>query len=252
MTEGLIFQAVQLRYGRREVLQDVSLQVAPGTVVGLVGPNGVGKTSLARIAAGFTLPSGGHAAMAGLPPRAFRRLHGIGYAPEELPRVAHWTVGTLLSLRAAGTPGGEARGGEAREGRVHGAGGQAGSPHAGEFAHQVVRTLGLEGLLDGRVTRLSKGQWRLVVAAYAAIACPRLLILDEPDSGLDPGALDRLARLVALARSAGAVVLMLSHQLVELERSCDRVLFIRGGRIVAEEPGGSGVSLKTRYAEIFP
>jgi len=227
MTNGLVFDNVSLRFGSRPVLQDVSLRAGPGEVVGLVGPNGAGKTSIARVAAGFTQVSGGLATMDGTDPRTFRVHRGIGYAPEELPRVGSWTVRSLLAMRT---------------GRL---------PSPGEHGAEVIRTLGLQDQLATRVTRLSKGQWRLVLLAYAALDRPRLLILDEPDSGLDPGALNRLAHLIELARASGCVVLVLSHQLFELERSCDRALFVREGRVVAEESGRNGVSLRTRYLEVF-
>lgn len=226
---GLQFDAVHLRYGRHHALHNVTLHARPGTVVGLVGPNGAGKTSIARIATGFTRPTEGTVTIAELPARDYRLRHGIGYAPEELPRAGSCSVRALLAVRMR----------------------DAVERHA-PFADRVFRTLAVTPLLDKRITTLSKGQWRAVLIAYAVMARPGLVVLDEPDAGLDPGALDRLAELVAIVRDAGAVVLLLSHQLFEIERTCDRVLFVRHGRIVAEENAGSGGAyLRDRYKEAF-
>ncbi|HSJ23929.1 MAG TPA: ABC transporter ATP-binding protein [Longimicrobiales bacterium] len=228
MTDGLRFRDVSLTYGSRTVLEGVSLHVAPGRVTGLVGPNGAGKTSIARLATGFTLPTAGQVTMDGLQARVSRMRRGVGYAPEELPRPGFGKVRALLDLRPAETA------------------------DQAAFAESVLQTLRVSELLDTPLTALSKGQWRVVLLAYAAQVCPRLLVLDEPESGLDPGALDRLAALVALARDAGAAVLLLSHQLYEVERTCDRVLFVRAGTIAAEEPAGvGGAALRHRYSEIF-
>jgi ABC-type multidrug transport system ATPase subunit len=228
MTPGLRLESVGLRYGRVEALRAVSFSAAAGEVVGLVGPNGAGKTSMARVAAGFTLPSTGSATMNGLDARTYRLRHGIGYAPEDLPRPGSWRVRTLLGMRGS-------------------AGGDGARNHA-----RMLDALAVVPLLDRSVRTLSKGQWRAVLLAYAALGDSRLLVLDEPDSGLDPGALDRLRGFVEILRETGAVVLILSHQLFELERTCDRVLFVRSGEIVAEEPAPSGGSfLRQRYREVF-
>jgi ABC-type multidrug transport system ATPase subunit len=228
MTPGLRLDSVGLRYDRTEALRAVSFSAAAGEVVGLVGPNGAGKTSMARVAAGFTRPTAGSATMDGLDARTYRLRHGVGYAPEELPRPGSWRVRTLLHMRGS-------------------AGGDAARNHA-----CVLDALAVVPLLDRSVRTLSKGQWRAVLLAYAALAASRLLVLDEPDSGLDPGALDRLRGFVEILRETGAVVLILSHQLFELERTCDRVLFVRSGEIVAEEAApSSGSFLRQRYREVF-
>jgi ABC-2 type transport system ATP-binding protein len=228
MKSGLRFEDVFLRYGRQEILRGVSMEVSPGDVVGLVGPNGAGKTTMARLATGFTLPTAGSVTVDGIPARAHRLRHGVGYSPEELPRAGGFTVGTLLELRPP-----------------HDAAGAA-------WRNRVLETLALEPLLSRRIPSLSKGQWRTALLAYAAIARPDLVVLDEPEAGLDPGALDRLAGLITLLRETGALVLILSHQLFEIERSCDRVLFVRQGTIAAEEQAGSGGAfLRQRYMEVF-
>jgi ABC-type multidrug transport system ATPase subunit len=240
MTSGLRLHGVCLRYGNTDVLRDVSFSAAPGAVVGLVGPNGAGKSSLARVATGFTLPHSGTATMNGLDARTYRLRHGIGYAPEELPRPGSWRVRTLFTMR--GGAGGEGAGSDSETRARSGASTRA----------RMLETLCIEPLLDRSVHTLSKGQWRAVLLAYAALGESRLIVLDEPDSGLDPGALDRLGAYVEILRGTGAVVLVLSHQLFELERTCDRVAFVRAGRIVSEEPArAGGASLRQRYREVF-
>jgi ABC-type multidrug transport system ATPase subunit len=229
MTHELQFSNVQMKYGRRVAVSLRELRVPGGQAVGLVGPNGAGKTSIARLATGFRVPNAGSVTVSGMPARDYRRKHGIGYVPEELPRVGRCTVRQLLQLRLAGP-----------DGLSNGA------------ARKVIETLRVRDLLERRVTELSKGQWRAALLAYATLSASGLIVLDEPEAGLDPIALDRLAELVALVRSAGSIVVSLSHQLFEVERTCDRVLFIRDGSIVAEEPAvNGGAFLRERYKEVF-
>lgn len=229
MSASLEFRAVDLRYGRNAALHGVELTVRAGETVGLIGPNGAGKTSIAKLATGFTLPTRGTVEVCGMAARLYRRRHGVGYAPEDLPRPWSCRVRQLLAMRAA-------------------------DGHAGtaSFDQAVLDTLGIGPLLERPIHTLSKGQWRAVLIAWAMLTCPALVVLDEPDSGLDPGALDRLVALLELARGAGMTVLVLSHQLFEVERTCGRVLFVNQGEIVAEEkPGAGGDFLRQRYREVF-
>ncbi|HUF49570.1 MAG TPA: ABC transporter ATP-binding protein [Longimicrobiales bacterium] len=229
MSVELRLENVHLRYGRSTALRDVNLVAGAGEAVGLVGPNGAGKTSIARLATGFTLPTRGLVTVGGMAARDYRLRHGVGYAPEELPRGWSCRVRALLAVRAFDV-----------------------TPPAADFRDAVLRTLGVDALLDKRLPALSKGQWRAVLIAYALLARPGLAVLDEPDAGLDPGALDRLAELLAFVRQAGMTVLLLSHQLFEIERTCKRVLFVRDGTIVAEETAAAGGGfLRQRYKEVF-
>lgn len=229
MSAAIDLTDVHLRYGREQALTGVQMTVAAGEIVGLVGPNGAGKTSIARLVTGFALPTQGAVQVDGLTAHSYRRLHGVGYAPEELPRVLPCRVRALLELRERDV-----------------------APQGRSFSDSVLRIMGVPPLLDKRIPTLSKGQWRAVLIAYALLARPGLAVLDEPDAGLDPGALERLAELLAFVREGGVTVLLLSHQLFEIERTCDRVLFVRDGSIVAEEAAAAGGGyLRQRYREVF-
>jgi ABC-type multidrug transport system ATPase subunit len=131
----------------------------------------------------------------------WRRAHGVGYCPEELPRPWRSSVRQLLELTA-----------------------DSDEP---SWPEEVLSATGVRQLLPKPLTALSKGQWRSVLLTYAALASRDLVILDEPDSGLDPGALDRLQATLSLLRSRGASVIVLSHQLKELEIGCDRCVHRR-------------------------
>lgn len=209
--EFAVFDHATKRYGGHVALSDCSLAIREGEVLGIAGSNGAGKSTMAKLLMGFTLPSSGTVTVTGGPPVQRRRVHGIGYAPEEASRPWRVTLRELLGIRrvpksAAMTP------------------------------EHVVDVLGLQPLLDKRIDRLSKGQWRMCLIAYAVVGSSSLLVLDEPDSGLDPTALDRLQAIVSESVSNGSTVVMLSHNLDELERACDRIMVIHGSKVAGSFP----------------
>jgi ABC-2 type transport system ATP-binding protein len=230
MTEEpwILAKGIGKRYGKFEAIPPgCSFALKPGEVVGLAGPNGAGKTTLARILCGFTPPTAGAVSLDGLSAVVFRERFGVGYLPEELPRPWECTVGQFLGLRAD-------------------AGGT-------ERTSSILDMLGISEGDPRRIPTLSKGQWRLALAAYSTLAPSRLMVLDEPDSGLDPHGLDRVRRLVDFCSESGATVMVSSHHLYELEAVCHRVLFIARGSIIAEEARDQyqSVGLRERYRQIL-
>jgi ABC-type multidrug transport system ATPase subunit len=215
MDEPLIqVRSLGFAYGRTPVLHDLNLTLCGGTVVGVVGPNGAGKSTFARLLCGLRHPRGGTVTVGGRSAYSHRLVEGVGYQPEELPRPWRCTVRRLLALRAEA-----------------------------EAVDDMAMQLGLEWHLDRRLTVLSKGQWRLALIAYAALAGGVLSLFDEPDAGLDPDALDRFAAVARSIARAGKTVVVLSHQLAEIERLADVVIFFRDGRIVHRvATSDSGVS----------
>jgi len=212
----LALRGIVRTFGRRRAVAGVSLEVAAGEAVLLVGRNGAGKTTLLRIAAGFLDPDQGEVivdgiAMARQRARAQARL---GYLPEHAPAPGELTVRDHLYLRA-------------RQKRV------AGARAAVDAA--IDRAVALAGLGDTvrqPIATLSKGFRQRVGLADALLGDPPLVILDEPTSGMDPIQVVQLRdHLVAAARDRA--VLVSSHAVSDLEALASRVAVLRDGALVA-------------------
>jgi ABC-2 type transport system ATP-binding protein len=199
------------RYGGTVALAGVDLEVQPGELVGLLGPNGAGKSTLVKIACGLVRASAGDAQVAGEPAGSAAARATIGYLAE-LFRFPEWLrADELLTLhqRLAGSEGGP---GERRE---------------------LLALVGLADATDTKVGAMSKGMQQRLGIAQALVGAPRLLMLDEPTSALDPVGRRIVRDLLLELKSRGVAVLLNSHLLSEIERVCDRVAILVGGRIVA-------------------
>jgi ABC-2 type transport system ATP-binding protein len=199
------------RYGSTVALAGVDLEVQPGELVGLLGPNGAGKSTLVKIACGLVRASAGDAQVAGEPAGSAAARATIGYLAE-LFRFPEWLrADELLTLhqRLAGSEGGP---GERRE---------------------LLALVGLADATDTKVGAMSKGMQQRLGIAQALVGAPRLLMLDEPTSALDPVGRRIVRDLLLELKSRGVAVLLNSHLLSEIERVCDRVAILVGGRIVA-------------------
>jgi ABC-2 type transport system ATP-binding protein len=199
------------RYGATVALAGVDLEVQPGELVGLLGPNGAGKSTLVKIACGLVRASAGDAQVAGEPAGSAAARATIGYLAE-LFRFPEWLrADELLTLhqRLAGSEGGP---GERRE---------------------LLELVGLADATDTKVGAMSKGMQQRLGIAQALVGAPRLLMLDEPTSALDPVGRRIVRDLLLELKSRGVAVLLNSHLLSEIERVCDRVAILVGGRIVA-------------------
>jgi ABC-2 type transport system ATP-binding protein len=199
------------RYGGTVALGGVDLEVQPGELVGLLGPNGAGKSTLVKIACGLVRPTAGEAQVAGEPAGSPAARATIGYLAE-LFRFPDWLrADELLTLhqRLAGSAGGSA---ERRE---------------------LLELVGLGDAAGTRVAAMSKGMQQRLGIAQALVGTPRLLMLDEPSSALDPVGRRIVRDLLLELKRRGVAVLLNSHLLSEVERVCDRVAILVGGRIVA-------------------
>ena len=198
----------------------LDLDVPAGSVFGLLGPNGAGKTTTLRLITGLAHPTAGVVAIDGRPVSAgadggLAARRGIGVLDQD-PRYYGWMSGRELVELA---------------GRLQGLGGADARARATE-------TLGLVGLADAarrRVAGYSGGMRQRLGIAQALVARPRLLILDEPVSSLDPEGRRDLLVLIAELR-ASATVLFSTHVLADIERICDRVGILDHGRLVTEGP----------------
>lgn len=211
------FEGLGKRYGRRQAIDDVSFEVNEREIVGLLGPNGSGKTTILRVLTGYLRPSAGTVRIDGFD--VVRDGHEararVGYVPENAPLYGHMRVNEFLDFmgRLRGLPRPALRRGiESARGR-----------------------LALEAVGDVVIGRLSRGYRQRVSIAQAVLHEPKLLVLDEPTNGLDPRQIIELRGLLrTLAQDCA--VLVTSHILSEMERIADRVAILLDGRLLTVHP----------------
>jgi len=213
--EGLVVdvRGVTKRFGARTVLEDVDLRVPRGCAFGFLGPNGAGKTTLIRVLLGLVPASAGEMRLLGHPLPAERpaALARVGAIVEE-PRF-HAHLSGRENLLVAAAP----RGAEA-EGRIDAA----------------LARVGLAGRARDRVGGYSMGMRQRLGIARCLLVDPELLILDEPMNGLDPAGILEMRGLIRSFVEEGRTVLLSSHLLDEVERTCDGVAIIDRGRIITQ------------------
>ncbi len=201
------------RRGKR-ALADVSLEVGPGELFGLLGPNGAGKTTAVKILLGLTRPTAGMAFLQGRDasdPESRRR---VGYLPE-----GHRFPGYLTAratLRIFGTMSGVPGGALARR------------------IPELLARVKLDGWADARVKTFSKGMTQRLGLAAALVHDPEVLLLDEPTDGVDPVGRREIRDLLREEAGRGRAILLNSHLLSEVERTCDRVAVLRDGHVAAQ------------------
>lgn len=183
-------------------LNGVNLELGTG-ITGVVGLNGVGKSTLLGILLGALEPTAGSVLIDGMPPNVYRATHGVGYVAEGTRFEGHLRVVEFLDGLAE------------------------------LCSAPVYETFGTESLADRRLDQLSQGQRRRVEIAAALIGGVALLLLDEPTNGLDPIALRELREILLSLRRPGVSVIISSHHLDELERIVDRVVLMTRGAIDA-------------------
>ncbi|MCE9577094.1 MAG: ATP-binding cassette domain-containing protein [Deltaproteobacteria bacterium] len=210
----LVVHKVGVRRAGRRVLSGLSLSVEAGEIIGIVGPNGTGKSTLLAIIAGALPPDDGAVLIDGHavwgPQRERRKARGLlGYVPEAADPPGHLIGDEVLALVAA------VKGSE-------------------PLAPAVRTRLGIDPIAAVRIDRMSLGQRRRTCLAAALVGAPALLVLDEPDNGLDPAGAILLADLIREQASAGVAVVLASHD--------DALLEAIGARRVPLGPSGVSVS----------
>lgn len=213
-------------YGRRQALDGVSFEIHERELLGLLGPNGSGKTTILRILTGYLRPTAGTIRVDGLD--VVRNGHEararIGYVQENAPLYDHMRVNEFLAFM----------------GRLRG----LTRPALHRGIESARGRLALEAVGDVVIGRLSRGYRQRVSIAQAVLHEPKLLVLDEPTNGLDPRQIIELRGLLrTLAQDCA--VLVTSHSLAEMERIADRVAILLDGRLLMvhsldhREPGAS-------------
>jgi len=212
-------QSLTKYYGTTKALDNVSFEINTGEVVGFLGPNGAGKTTTMKILTCFLPPSSGKAEINGLDimGNSLAVRQKIGYLPELNPLYNDMNVldfikfsGTLYGIK-----------GKELESRL-------------KF---VTEACGLTKVRHKDIDELSKGYRQRVGLAQALVHDPEVLILDEPTSGLDPNQIIEIRNLIKSISSTKTVILS-THILSEVQASCDRVIIINNGRIVADGKTG--------------
>lgn len=222
---SLAFQDIRFTYpaNGRPVFQQLSLEIAPGTVTAILGPNGAGKTTLLHLALGWLKPQAGHVALRGRPLASYSRGElgrELGLVPQsehtafEYSLLEYVLLGRAPYLKPLEMPGAE-------DTRV---------------ALDALARVGLAGWAERSIARVSGGERQLVLIARALAQQPRFLLLDEPTSHLDLG---NKARLVALLRdlvNQGVTILFTTHEPEVAAGLATHLVLMRGGQVLQAGP----------------
>jgi ABC-2 type transport system ATP-binding protein len=200
---------------QQEVLKGVDLDVAPGEVVGLIGPNGAGKTTLMSCMLGFLHPDDGEVTIEGRANDDLEIRRRTGFVPERMNFSRALTGRAFLRYMAL----------------------LAGVSRADVDARvaAMLDRLDIATAAEKRLSQYSRGMLQRIGMCQALIHEPSYVFLDEPTSGLDPNGVVLVRDLIAEQKARGAAVLLNSHQLAEVEKVCDRVLFLGAGVITHDE-----------------
>ncbi|MFF2510906.1 ABC transporter ATP-binding protein [Streptomyces sp. NPDC058086] len=208
--------ALRKSYGGRPVVDGVSFAVEEGEIFGILGPNGAGKTTTVECVEGLRIPDGGRVRVTGLDPVADHEqvARVLGAQLQESELQAKLTVREALELYASFYP------------------------HPADWKPLAER-LGLTAKLTTRFAKLSGGQKQRLFIALALIGNPRVVVLDELTTGLDPRARRDTWQLIEDVRASGVTVLLVTHFMEEAQRLCDRIAVIDKGRVAAlDTPSG--------------
>ena len=197
-------------------LSQLDLTVHEGEVFGYLGPNGAGKTTTLKLLMGLLRPTSGEARILGRPPGDVRIQQQVGFLPEQPNFYEYLTGRELLNFY----------------GQLLG----LDRPTRRERVERLARKVRIESALDLQLRKYSKGMLQRIGLAQALLNDPRLVLLDEPLSGLDPIGRREVRDLLLRLKSEGRTVFFSSHIIPDVEVVCDRVGILVGGRMVAQGP----------------
>ncbi len=211
----LVVEGISKRYSRKLAVDDVSFTITRGEVVGFVGPNGAGKSTVMKVICGLVRPDSGSVSLDSIQlakePAAFLSQVGAMLdGPGRYPSLTAWQhLAYLTRMRGCFDP---------------------------AVIESTLLMVGLEPRSRKRARHFSSGMKQRLGIAMAIVHSPRLLILDEPMNGIDPAGIVELRGLIrSFSRDAGVTIFISSHILSEIEQVCDRVLFLRSGKLVREK-----------------
>jgi len=216
-------QDVRKAYDTKVAVHGLSLKIEPGTMFGLLGPNGSGKTSSIRMMIGITVPDSGVVSLFNQP---FNRklLHRVGYLPEERGLYKKMNVMDQLIFF----------------GQLHG----LDAATASKRAHLWCERMEITEAIPKKTEELSKGMQQKIQFIAALLHKPELIIMDEPFSGLDPVNATLLMNTLLDLRKEGHAVLFSTHRMDQVEKLCDEIALIHNGHVVLS---GGMREVKSRY-----
>ncbi len=202
-----------------KALDRVCLRIAQGEFVGLLGPNGAGKTTLIQILAGLIRPTSGRASVLGFDVvhQAMEARRCLGVVPQELVFDPFFTVRETLRIQS----------------------GYFGLGRNDAWIDELLHHLGLSDKADANMRALSGGMKRRVLVAQALVHRPPVIVLDEPTAGVDVELRQSLWAFIRRLNKEGHTVMLTTHYLEEAESLCDRIVLLRSGIVLADEPVGS-------------
>lgn len=230
---SLVVSNISKAYGPQQVLSGLSFNLDDGNITGLLGPNGAGKSTTMKIISGILPPDSGSVLIDGTDmlagKTATKRL--VGYLPENNPLYYDMYVKEFLIFIAG----------------LYGIKGKTARARVEELIHAT----GLENECSKKIGTLSKGYKQRVGLAHAVLHKPRLLVLDEPTTGLDPNQIIQIRQLIK-DFGCHSSVLFSTHIMQEAAAVCDRILIMKKGEIVADMPteGKSAEELETLFRRL--
>lgn len=208
-------QSISRRYGSQLAVNNVSFSIKKGEIIGLLGHNGAGKTTIMKMLSGYLEADSGQISLDGLDIQQHRQAiqQQLGYLPEHLPLYPEMTVLDYLDYAADLK-------------------GIAVDKRSAEI-RRVVQATALQDKLNAKIDTLSRGYKQRLGVAQAILGSPRLLILDEPTNGLDPSQTLQMRELIQQIAKEATVILS-THIMQEVQALCSRVLLVRQGELVLD------------------
>lgn len=227
----IILNAVTKRYGALAAVNNVSYTVKKGEHFALLGPNGAGKTTIVRMLLGFSPPSSGTLLIDGISTRDSSARKNIGYLAEQ-HRIPPYLSGGEYLMRHA-----------ALIGMSH--------AEAKREIGRVVEIVGMQGKENKKSATYSRGMLQRIGLGAAILGRPALLILDEPVSGLDPLGIRDVRKILDDLRQDGVTMMLNSHLLSEVEKTCDTAAIMHEGSIIIKDSISSIVNDGETLEDVF-